>query len=234
MARPRALGRKRRRRRENVLLQVLVPITLLIVVVVVAVLILRPTAAPPTAAPTIPACPKVPDVVVGTISVPAGPIAGYCQPQLVNAAQIIRAAQSYGLSEHGEEIGVMTAIGESSLRNVNYGDVAGPDSRGLFQQRSNYGSLANRMDPYTAARAFFLRMQGIVNWSTMTPTQVAHTVQRNANPDYYTPYFPAAVRLVTELNADTLPVPVPSGFGTISPTDGTPSSGPSTSGPPTK
>jgi hypothetical protein len=190
-------------------LQVLIPIALLIVVAVVAVVILRPSIAPPVALPTIPACPKVPDVVVGTISVPAGPIAGYCQPELVNAAQILRAAQSYGLSSHGEEIGVMTAIGESSLRNVNYGDTAGPDSRGLFQQRSNYGSLADRMDPYLAARAFFLRMQGIVGWPSMTPTQVAHTVQRNADPDYYTKYFPAAVRVVTELNADTLPSPIP-------------------------
>jgi hypothetical protein len=216
MARSRAGRRgRKRRRRDNILLQVLVPIGLLLVVAVVAVLVLRPSAPQKEALPTPPACPRVPDVVVGTISVPAGPIAGYCQPQLVNAAQVIRAAQSYGLNQQGQEIGVMTAIGESSLRNVNYGDTAGPDSRGLFQQRSNYGSLADRMDPYTAARAFFLRMQGIVDWWTLIPTQVAHTVQRNADPDYYTKYFPAAVRVVTELDADTLPVPVPSGFGTV-------------------
>jgi len=218
MVRSRSRSRERggtRRRRDGVLLQVLVPIGLLIAVVVVALIVLRPTGAQEQALPTIPACPKVPDVVVGTISVPAGPIAGYCQPELVNAAQVIRAAQSYGLPEQGEEIGVMTAIGESSLRNVNYGDTAGPDSRGLFQQRSNYGSLADRMDPYTAALAFFQRMRGIVDWWTLTPTQVAHTVQRNADPDYYTKYYPAAVRVVTELNADSLPSPVPSGFGTI-------------------
>jgi hypothetical protein len=219
MARPRARGRKRRRQ-NGVLLQILIPIVLLIAVVVVAVLVLRPNPTPPAAVPTIPACPKVADVVVGTLSVPAGPIAGYCQPELVNAAQIIRAGQEYGVGEQGEDIGVMTAIGESSLRNINYGDTAGPDSRGLFQQRSNYGSLAARMDPYTAASAFFQRMRGVAGWQSMTPTQVAHTVQRNADPDYYTKYFPAAVRVVTELNADTLPVPVPSGFGTIPPSSG--------------
>jgi hypothetical protein len=216
----RARGRTRRRR-DNLLPQVLVPLGLLIVVAIVAVIVLRPTGAQNQAVPTPPACPKVADVVVGTISVPAGPIAGYCQPQLVNAAQVIRAAQYYGLSEQGEEIGVMTAIGESSLRNVNYGDTAGPDSRGLFQQRSNYGSLANRMDPYRAALAFFQRMLGIVGWQALTPTQVAHTVQRNADPDYYTKYYPAAVAVVTELNADKLPVPVPSGFGTVPPSAGT-------------
>jgi hypothetical protein len=201
---------RKRRRSDGTVLRILIPIGLLLVLVVVAVLVLRPFGSQNEAIPTIPACPKVPDVVVGTISVPAGPVAGYCQPELENAAEIIRAAQSYGLSEQGEEIGVMTAIGESSLRNVTYGDAAGPDSRGLFQQRSNYGALADRMDPYTAARAFFLRMQGIVNWQSLTPTQVAHTVQGNADPDYYTKYFPTAVLVVTELNAHALPSPVPS------------------------
>jgi hypothetical protein len=131
--------------------------------------------------------------------VPPGPIEGFCQSQLVNAAQILRGAQSYGLSEHGQEIGVMTAIGESSLRNVNYGDTAGPDSRGIFQQRSNYGALENRMDPYTAARAFFLRMRGIVDWQKLEPTVVAHTVQRNADPQYYTKYWDDAVAIVSGL-----------------------------------
>ena len=107
----------------------------------------------------------------------------------------------------------MTAIGESSLRNVNYGDTAGPDSRGIFQQRSNYGALANRMDPYTAARAFFLRMQGIVDWPDKAPTVVAHTVQRNADPDYYTQYWDRAVTVVTALNRTTLPAPVTTPVG---------------------
>ena len=212
-------GRKRRRS-DGTVVRIVVPIGLLAVVLVGAVLILRPFSAQIQAVPSVPACPKVPAVVVGTISVPAGPIAGYCQPQLENAAEIIRAAQSYGLSQQGEEIGVMTAIGESSLVNVTYGDAAGPDSRGLFQQRSNYGALADRMDPYTAARAFFLRMQGIVDWQSLTPTQVAHTVQRNADPDYYTKYFPAAVRVVTELNARTLPSPLPSSTPSSSPPGG--------------
>jgi hypothetical protein len=150
----------------------------------------------------------VADVVVGTISVPAGPVAGYCQPELENAAQILRAAQAFGLDAHGQEIGIMTAIGESGLRNVNYGDTAGPDSRGLFQQRNNYGPLADRMDPYTAAHAFFGRMIGVADWPDLPPTQVAHTVQGNADPDYYTQFWKRAVRLVTELDADQLPAAI--------------------------
>lgn len=186
------------------LVKVLVPLILVVGVVVGAFVLLRPAAPHVIAVPTIPQCPVVADKAVGAFTVPSGPVAGFCQPQLVNAAQILRAAQSYGLSVHGEEIGVMTAIGESSLRNVDYGDTAGPDSRGLFQQRGNYGAVADRMDPYTASRAFFLRMQGIVGWPTLSPTVVAHTVQRNADPDYYTQYWDEAVTVVTTLNR-TLP-----------------------------
>jgi hypothetical protein len=213
MATGRTGSRRRHRSRVGPLVQILVPVGILVVVVVVAFLVLRPPAPTPIAAPTVPPCPAVPAVVVGDISVPAGPIAGFCQSQLVNAAEVLRAAQYYGLSVHGEEIGVMTAIGESSLRNVDYGDTAGPDSRGIFQQRSNYGALSDRMDPYTAARAFFLRMQGIVNWEEMTPTAVAHTVQRNADANYYTPYWTEAVTIVTRLNSTIPPSPVSTAGG---------------------
>jgi hypothetical protein len=214
----RGSSRKRRRRsRSGLLWQILIPVGLLVVVVVLAFAILRPP--PPTvvALPTPPPCPDVPDVLVGNISVPAGPIAGYCQAELLNAAQVIRASESYTLNIRAQQIGVMTAIGESDLRNLNYGDTAGPDSRGIFQQRSNWGSLADRMDPYTAAFNFYHRMFGVLNWDTLPPTQVAHAVQRNANPDYYTKYFSRASKLVAGLLADQVPAPptaVPSATST--------------------
>ncbi len=34
-------------------------------------------------------------------------------------------------------LGVQAAIGESTLRVIDFGDGAGPDSRRLFQQRDN-------------------------------------------------------------------------------------------------
>jgi hypothetical protein len=52
-------------------------------------------------------------------------------------------------------------------------------------------------------------MQGIVDWQDKAPTVVAHTVQRNADPDYYTKYFHKAVTIVTALNAATIPSAVP-------------------------
>jgi hypothetical protein len=211
-ARRTAKSRRGSRRGDRFLVKLLVPIGLLLVVGLVAYFVLSPKSAP-RAIPTKPPCPVVPDVVVGQLSVPSGPIGGFCQAELVNAAQIIRAAQRWHTTEQAMDIGVMTAIGESGLRVLNYGDAAGPDSRGLFQQRSNYGSLARRMNPYTSAYDFYQRMLGIAGWQKMTPTEVAHLVQVNANPNYYTPYYSRAVIIVDGLLAHhtvpALTVPVP-------------------------
>jgi hypothetical protein len=156
-------------------------------------------------------CPKVPTVHVGKIVVPRGPVAGYCQPQLVNAAAIINAGRSTGVDKRIQSIGVMTAIGESGLRNLNYGDAVGPDSRGLFQQRSNWGTLKQRMTPFTAARRFFIRLLGVPGWNHLTPTQAAHAVQRNADPGYYAQFYDRAQVIVAALTAAPTPRPTPSG-----------------------
>lgn len=150
-----------------------------------------------------PACPEVDPVMVGDIEVPAGPVAGYCQDRLVNAAYIMLAARAQGIGEHTQAIGVMTAMGESSLRNIDYGDAVGPDSRGLFQQRDNgqWGTYEQRMDPYTAATSFFTKLVAIPGWKDLTPTQAAHAVQVNADPDHYTRWFPDAEVVVAELSS---------------------------------
>lgn len=84
--------------------------------------------------------------------VPTGPAAGSTGPvlhglpvtvgrwrgeQVVNAAAIIKAGQAMRLDARTITIGVMTAMGESSLLVLDRGYLVGPDSRGLFQQRSN-------------------------------------------------------------------------------------------------
>jgi hypothetical protein len=122
--------------------------------------------------------------------------------QVVNAAQVIIAANDLGIGLRGQSIGMMTAIGESNLVNVNYGDLAGPDSRGLFQQRANgaWGSYADRMNPRIAATNFFRALLGVPGWPTMAPTLAAHAVQRNADPYYYTPYWNEGVQIVGVLS----------------------------------
>ncbi len=148
-----------------------------------------------------PVCPAVAPVTVGRIVVPAGPVAGFCQPQLIMAAHIMNAARDQGIGTHTQAVGVMTAIGESGLRNLSYGDAAGTDSRGLFQQRDNgaWGTLADRMDPYTAASNFFRKLTSVDGWQTMPPAQLAHVVQVNADPNYYSQYWTKAQTIVSAL-----------------------------------
>ena len=80
-------------------------------------------------------------------------VAGYKGVQLANAQKVVAAADKLGLDDWTAAVGIMTAMGESSLVNIGYGDAAGPDSRGLFQQRANgaWGTLADRMNPTIAS-----------------------------------------------------------------------------------
>lgn len=129
-------------------------------------------------------------------------IGAYGGEQISNAAQIVRAGQDLGIDERGLAIGIMTAIGESTLINVNRGDAVGPDSRGVFQQRANgaWGSSADRMNPRVAATNFFRALQG-VDYAAMAPTRAAHAVQANADPNHYAPYWGDAVRILSELTS---------------------------------
>lgn len=140
-------------------------------------------------------------MAVDPAAVPQGPIAGYGHDQLVNAAQVMSAAASLGLSVRDQQIGVMTAMGESSLMVLDYGDTAGPDSRGLFQQRDNgaWGSYEDRMDPYRSALSFYRVLASLPDRDSMEPTLVANAVQRNADPYHYTRFWEPAGQVVQAL-----------------------------------
>ncbi|GAA2125184.1 hypothetical protein GCM10009825_01300 [Arthrobacter humicola] len=127
---------------------------------------------------------------------------GYTQEQLKNAAAIIGAGKTLHLSAKGQMISVMVALGESGLRVLDNGDGAGPDSRGLFQQRANgaWGSYADRMDPTTSATNFVKALQGVAGWELLEPTLAGNKVQRNADPYHYQKYWPEAVKLVQALS----------------------------------
>lgn len=141
-------------------------------------------------------------VSVDLSTLPKGPIAGYKGEQLVIAAKIMLAGQRLGLSLRDQQIGVMTGMGESGLVNVGHGDAAGPDSRGVFQQRDNgaWGSLEDRLNPFTAATNFFKALAKVPGRDKLAPTLVAHRVQRNADPYHYEKYWPAAVEVVAALS----------------------------------
>lgn len=143
----------------------------------------------------------------------AAPVSGWDSEQLGNAATIMRAGTDLGLSARDQAIGVMAAMGESSLRNIDYGDwetsgLTNPDgsrttSIGLFQQQDGWGSREQRLDPYTAATLFYRAMTTAVPESErhgLDPTLVAHRTQINADPQHYARYWPAAVRVLEKLS----------------------------------
>jgi len=136
---------------------------------------------------------------------PARVVAGYSGEQLANARVIVAVAADRHLPLPAAVLGVAAAMGESSLRNLPYGDNAiNPDgtvadSIGLFQQQHWWGSRAERMTPSHAAGAFFAHLVRVRGWRAMTPTAAIHAVQGNADRRYYTRFVPGAISVVAYL-----------------------------------
>ena len=107
--------------------------------------------------------------------------------QAANASLITAISVHRGLPPRAASIALATAMQESKLRNINYGDDAGPDSRGLFQQRPSqgWGTEAQVMDPVYATNAFYNGLVKIPGYETMEITQAAQQVQRSAFPRAY-------------------------------------------------
>jgi LysM repeat protein len=115
--------------------------------------------------------------------------------QIANAQIIIRVGRDLGVSDRGIAIALGTAMQESWLRNLDWGD---RDSLGLFQQRpsTGWGTPEEVRDPVRAARAFYggpsdpngYRTRGLLDiagWQDMTFAQAAQAVQISAYPDRY-------------------------------------------------
>lgn len=112
-----------------------------------------------------------------------------------NAEVIFRVGKSLGISDYGIVIALATAMQESGIRNLSYGD---RDSVGLFQQRpsAHWGSVEQIMNPEYAARAFFggktsptfgvaRGLLDVKDWSAKSLTEAAQAVQISAYPNAY-------------------------------------------------
>lgn len=124
---------------------------------------------------------------VGLVEEVKAEVPKWDKEQLVNAAAIMQAASELGMTRAAQVLGVQTAIQESTLRVLDYGDEVGPDSRGLFQQRENWGPLEVRMDPLGSALLFFEALEEIEGWETMAPEDAIHAVQINERASDYVP-----------------------------------------------
>lgn len=129
-----------------------------------------------------------------------------------NAREVDRAAIDAGLSGRATLLALIAAVGESDLINLDHGDSAGPDSRGILQQRPSqgWGTEQQVMDPYYAATSFLIgphhdRRGGLVtvqDWATGEPTLIISQVQRNSDPQHYARFQPRAEAIAKRAGID--------------------------------
>ncbi len=118
--------------------------------------------------------------------------------QAQNAAVIAGVAVRRGLPAHAVTVALATALQESALRNLDYGD---RDSLGLFQQRPSqgWGTPEQVRDPVYAAGIFYDRLVEVPDWQTIEVTQAAQAVQRSAYADAYAAHEAGARAFATAL-----------------------------------
>ncbi|HEY6745656.1 MAG TPA: hypothetical protein VI357_08045 [Mycobacteriales bacterium] len=104
--------------------------------------------------------------------------------QAANAATISAVATSRQLPGRAVTIALATALQESKLVNVEYGD---RDSVGLFQQRPSqgWGSQGQILDPRYSAGKFYDALVKVKGWQTMPVTRAAQAVQQSGHPTAY-------------------------------------------------
>ncbi|MBT2409369.1 C40 family peptidase [Streptomyces sp. ISL-12] len=132
--------------------------------------------------------------------------------QIPHAQTIVATGISLDVPRRGQIVALATALQESRLRNLAYGD---RDSLGLFQQRPSqgWGTADQIRDPVYASTQFYNALLKVSGWQQMTVTQAAQAVQRSAYPDAYAKWEPLATALQQAIVA-TLPNGSTSGSGT--------------------
>jgi hypothetical protein len=125
-------------------------------------------------------------------AVPAGTSA---QPVSLNvgqagvAATIAAVAQRHKLPTRAVTIAYATALQESKLQDLSYGDL---DSVGVFQQRPSegWGSRQHLLDPVYASTRFFAALTAVPRYQHLHIYQAAQAVQRSADGSAYDQYAP--------------------------------------------
>ena len=114
----------------------------------------------------------------------AGASVDFDPSQTAYAATIEAVAEKRGLPARAATIAIATAIQESKLRNLKYGD---RDSVGLFQQRPSqgWGTVDQILDPVYASNKFYDALVKIDGYEDMRITEIAQKVQKSAYPEAY-------------------------------------------------
>ena len=126
---------------------------------------------------------------------------GLSAEQVLNAQTIVAVGRQKQVPPYGWVIAIATALQESTLHNLSYGD---RDSLGLFQQRGAWGSQNERLNPATAADMFYAGGRGgqpgllqVPSWQTLPLTVAAQAVQHSAFPGAYAQWESEAQSIVS-------------------------------------
>ncbi|OGH96587.1 MAG: hypothetical protein A2104_04830 [Candidatus Melainabacteria bacterium GWF2_32_7] len=100
-------------------------------------------------------------------------------------------------------IALATAMQESTLKNIAYGDINQKTgkmttSRGLFQQIKAWGSEEDRMNPVSATTMFAEKLYQ-TDYMNKSVTSAAQDVQQSAFPDAYAKHQPMAEALASAM-----------------------------------
>lgn len=128
-------------------------------------------------------------------AVETAPLTPLDAEQANNAARIIAIGRELGVPDNGIAIALATAMVESWLRNLDWGD---RDSLGLFQQRpsAGWGAPEQILDHDRSIRVFYGgeadpngdQTRGLLDlddWESMRFTDAAQAVQISAHPERY-------------------------------------------------
>lgn len=144
---------------------------------------------------------------------PGTTYASLSDQQKANARTIIGVGKGAGVPSYGWVVALATAMQESTLLNIAYGD---RDSVGLFQQRTSqgWGTVAQIQDAVMSSKAFYgvathtsnPGLTDIAGWEAMTVTVAAQKVQRSCCPDAYAKWEGLARDIVAnESGAPSIP-----------------------------
>ena len=114
----------------------------------------------------------------------SGSTFSWAPDQASNAAAITAIAVQRGMPPRAATIAIATAMQESKVRNVKFGD---RDSLGLFQQRPSqgWGTAEQILDPEYSTNKFYDALEKIKGYESMDIAQAAQKVQRSAAGEAY-------------------------------------------------
>lgn len=123
--------------------------------------------------------------------------------QAANASTIaVVGTVKRGLPTQAATVALTTAIQESKIRNLTYGD---RDSLGLFQQRPSmgWGTSAQILDPVYSSNVFYDALLKVNGWQTGDVGDTAQKIQNSGFPDAYDEHVDQGAALAAALSGDT-------------------------------